>query len=63
MELAWEWRGYCIGIKLARERQARRETRHGVEQTGDLPATRHPHDNAWRDHIMASGSRHVGPIR
>jgi hypothetical protein len=63
MELTWEWRGYSIGIKMAKERQIRRQACSSATQTTEGQGTNHYEDDAWRDHTMSSGSRNVGPIR
>lgn len=61
MELTWEWRGYIVGIKMAKERKTKRQTCSFATQSAE--GTQRYEDNAWRDHMTASGSRNVGPMR
>ncbi|HEM61240.1 MAG TPA: hypothetical protein ENO24_03030 [Chloroflexi bacterium] len=63
MDVALQWRGYRLGISLARKREARRETLGPAAQCESGPAMYRYEDNAWRDHTLASGSGHVGLIR
>ena len=63
MELTWEWRGYCVAVKLARERQARREARQAEERIVEPSAAHYCPEKTHVDLLHASGSRYVGPIR
>jgi len=63
MDVALQWRGYCIGIKLVRDGQVRCEARPSPAQMGNEPAVHRHEDKAWKDYIIASGSRLVSPIR
>ena len=63
MELAWQWRGYGISIKLLRERAQGGEKQHKAEESVDTAVLASVQDRANRDHLLASGSRYVGPMR
>lgn len=63
MELAWQWREYGISIRILRERvQSKTETAKAegsVEPVERGTGT----DKGHRDHLLASGSRYVAPMR
>ena len=63
MELAWQWRGYGISIKLLRESARRRSESDRVEESVERAVSASVPHKAHQDHLMASGSRYVGPIR
>lgn len=63
MELTWQWRGYCLAIKLARDAQARREALHAEKSALEPSAAHYRSEKAHEDLLRASGSRYVGPIR
>lgn len=62
VELAWNWRGYGISIRVLRKggQQQGRTCREGKYSGGNL-GTRLPRQVASRA-SMAFGSRFVGPI-
>jgi hypothetical protein len=63
MELAWQWRGYGISIRVMRDRVRTRNQRPKAYD-GHVPeATSDGARNARRQHLLASGSRYIGPIR
>ena len=63
MELAWQWRGYGISVRLLREHAQSRDKHHKAEESVEPVASASVPDKAHRDHLLASGSRYVGPIR
>jgi len=63
MELAWQWRGYGISIRFLRENARSGSKSDKAEETVEHVISATVSDKAHRDHLMASGSRYVGPIR
>lgn len=63
MELAWQWRGYGISIKLLREKARTSPKPDRTEENIEPAVPTSGSEKAYRDHLMASGSRYVGPIR
>lgn len=63
MELAWQWRGYGISIRLLRENARKRSDSDKAEESVEPVVSASVPDKAHRDHLLASGSRYVGPIR
>ena len=63
MELALQWRGYGISIKLLRENVRARSESDKTKETIEPVVSTADTDKAHRDYLMASGSRYVGPMR
>ena len=63
MELAWKWRGYAITIKVLSRRGESRAEPDKENEIVESAATHNSAEEAHREHLMASGSRYVGPIR
>ena len=63
MEVALKWKGYGISIRILSGKAA---SRAKFAQPERIVEPRSAHDcsqQAHRDHLLASGSRYVGPIR
>lgn len=62
MELAWKWKGYGISVSLVKG-EADQRTTSVADEASVAQGLRQPEDQATRDHLLASGSRYVGPVR
>ncbi len=63
MELAWKWRGYAISIKVLSRRGESGAEPGKENEIVESASTHNCAEEAHREHLMASGSRYVGPIR
>ncbi|TKJ29492.1 MAG: hypothetical protein CEE40_08305 [Chloroflexi bacterium B3_Chlor] len=62
MELALKWRGYGISIRILRK-GAESTAEPAVERMAEPHTAQERREEAERQHLLASGSRYVGPIR
>ncbi|HUW95774.1 MAG TPA: hypothetical protein VMW58_08295 [Anaerolineae bacterium] len=63
MELAWQWREYGINITILRKKAQSRTKRAEAEHTMERIVTSPGAEKAHTEHLLASGSRYVGPVR
>jgi hypothetical protein len=63
MELAWKWRDYAFSIKVLRRRGESRAEPRKENEIVESAAIHNSEDEVHREHLMASGSRYVGPMR
>jgi hypothetical protein len=63
MELALRWRGYVVGISVAKRLEAEGKEKPAQASLESPDLTQGCRDKAWRDHAVGAGSRYVGPIR
>lgn len=63
MELAWQWREYGINITILRKKAQSRAKRADAEHTMERIVASPDSEKAHTEHLLASGSRYVGPVR
>jgi hypothetical protein len=63
MELAWQWRGYGISIRVLRREAENRAAEPAKEPMVQSHSAQERREEADRGQLLASGSRYIGPIR
>jgi hypothetical protein len=63
MELAWQWREYGVNITILRKKAPSKSKRAEAEQTIERIVANPGAEKAHTEHVLASGSRYVGPVR